>query len=91
MIHIAPMTAVTYVTFIMFHYIGSLQYTGIPVPDLVGARGTLPANGEVPARERDAGAVNVEGGFRHSPRKGMRCPGPLNQLQREVPHLPDST
>ena len=53
----------------MFHYIGFFQYIGIPVPDLVCARGTSPASDEVPAWDLDTGAVNVEGGSRHSPQK----------------------
>ena len=43
----------------MFHYIGSLQYIGIHVPDLVGARETWPASGE--ARDHNAGFDNEEG------------------------------
>ena len=64
MIHIAHITVVTYVTFVMF------QYIGIPVPDFVGARRTWPANGEVPARDQDAGAINVEGAPGTVPRRG---------------------
>ena len=68
----------------------TLIYIGIPVPNLVGIRGTWPTSGEVPARDRNVGAVNVEGGSQHSPRKGKRRPGTLDQPQRQVPHLPYS-
>ena len=61
---------VIYVTFVIFYYIGSLQYIGIPAPDLVGARGTWSASGEVPERDRDIGAVNVEGGLGTVPGRG---------------------